>query len=87
MKRHVPHHQISPGDLLVLEEGRWEVRAVLLGAVNQESAYEVRRLDFAPPTDSDGFATFTHVPALMVRRLIESGAAIALRSPPPRGPR
>lgn len=72
-------HEVRPGDVIAVEGGRWEVRAVLLGALGQDSVYEVRRVGFTAPNDSDGFPTMTHVPVLMVRRMIEAGAAIVRR--------
>ena len=73
-----PAYPLSPGDVICVGGGRWEVRAVLLGALGQESVLEVRRLGYAPPSDVDGFPTFTHVPVRFVDALLADGSARVL---------
>lgn len=76
---HVPG--IEPGRFIRIGRDRWEIRSVLLGALTQEDAVEVRRIGFSAPNDADGFPTFTHVPDLFVRALLACGVAVLEPSP------
>ena len=70
---------LSVGDTLCVGGGTWEVRAVCLGALGQESVVEVRRLGYEPPTDSDGFPTLMHVPVQIIAALVESAPGCVVR--------